>query len=73
MYLMFQACKQQMDGVILLFSFTDKSSFNDLPHHMTRLLITNEDVCKFVIGTKYPFFHNQGRPKVFQPLNECCI
>ena len=41
------------DGIIFMFSFIDKSSFNDLPHQMTR--ISADKVCRFVIGTKYPF------------------
>jgi len=50
-----QACKQHMDAVVFMFAFNDKSSFNDLPNHMTRLLDSNEDICRFVIGSKYPF------------------
>jgi hypothetical protein len=51
----FQACKAQMDGVLFMFSFIDKTSFNDLPHQMSRILDTDDNACKFVMGTKYPY------------------
>ncbi|KAK2147904.1 hypothetical protein LSH36_530g03046 [Paralvinella palmiformis] len=50
------ACKSQMDGVLFLFSFIDKTSFDDLPHQISRILDVEDNVCKFVIGREYPLF-----------------
>ena len=45
------ACKDKVDAVIFSFAFTDKASFEDVPHQMSR--VTNHDnFCRFVIGTK---------------------
>lgn len=46
------ACKDQMDGVLFMFSFIDKLSFSDLPHRTSRVLGTDQDVCRFVLGSK---------------------
>ncbi len=54
-----------MDAVIFLFSFTDKSSFDDLPQHMTRVLNTDENFSKFVFGTKYPLLIYMIEPVLF--------
>ncbi|KAK2148856.1 hypothetical protein LSH36_479g00002 [Paralvinella palmiformis] len=53
------ACKSQMDGVLFLFSFIDKTSFDDLPHQMSRILDVEDNVCKFVMGTKLDLY-SQG-------------
>ena len=48
------------DGVLFMFSFVDKSSFNDLPHQIARVLGFDGDTSKlaqFVIGTKYPLIN----------------
>lgn len=49
-----------MDAVLFLFSFTDKTSFDDLSNQITRWTDTSVGpVVKVVVGTKYPFkwFH----------------
>ncbi|KAI0238330.1 Ciliogenesis and planar polarity effector 2 [Lamellibrachia satsuma] len=46
------ACKERVDAVVLMFSFADKSSFEDIPHQMSRILEPHDNVCKFVMGTK---------------------
>jgi len=53
------ALKDRADGVMLVFSFIDKSSFTQLPVNMTRLLATDNSspaaqapLCRFVVGTK---------------------
>lgn len=58
---MLPACMDRADGIIFMFSFVDKSSFNDLPHQMTR--ISADKVCRFVIGTKLDL---QGQNEVTQ-------
>ena len=49
-----QACKERADGILFLFSFTDKGSFEDIPQQMSRVLDANDNMSKFVLGTKYP-------------------
>lgn len=53
----FQSCQEQVDAVLLLFSFTDKTSFDDLSNQITRW--TGTSLVKVVVGTKYPheLFH----------------
>ena len=46
------ACKEKVDGVIFTFSFTDKSSFGDLPQQMSRINSASDNFCRFIIGTK---------------------
>ncbi|ELT97637.1 hypothetical protein CAPTEDRAFT_179477 [Capitella teleta] len=50
------ACKAQMDAVIFTFSFVDRTTFDDLPQQMSRVLEAGENVCKFVIGTKLDMY-----------------
>ncbi len=52
---MFQACKDGADATLFMFSAVDKSSFEDLPQQMSRILDPVENLCKFIIGTKYPW------------------
>lgn len=45
-----------MDAVLFLFSFTDRTSFDDLPNQIAKW--TGEPagrVVKLVVGTKYPY------------------
>ena len=54
--LLFQACKDHIDGILYMFSFTDKASFEDIPQQMSRILGPDDStVCQYVLGTKYPF------------------
>lgn len=51
----FQACKEQVDAVLFLFSFTDRTSFDDLSNQIAKWTGTSvRHVVKLVIGTKYP-------------------
>lgn len=44
-----------MDAVLFLFSFTDKTSFDELPNQIRRWSDTSVGaVVKVVVGTKYP-------------------
>ncbi|CAG06981.1 unnamed protein product, partial [Tetraodon nigroviridis] len=50
------SCQEQVDAVLFLFSFTDKTSFDDLSNQIARW--TDSPVgpfVKVVVGTKYPF------------------
>ncbi|XP_072887965.1 ciliogenesis and planar polarity effector 2 [Hemitrygon akajei] len=47
------ACKDKADAVLFLFSFTDRSSFDDLPSQMSRILHDSEKVVKIIVGTKF--------------------
>lgn len=45
-----------MDAVLFLFSFTDKTSFDELSNQITSWTDTSVGpVVKVVVGTKYPF------------------
>lgn len=45
-----------MDAVLFLFSFTDRTSFDDLSNQITKWTGTSVGrVVKMVVGTKYPF------------------
>ncbi|XP_077168840.1 ciliogenesis and planar polarity effector 2 isoform X1 [Paroedura picta] len=48
------ACTEKVDGCLLLFSFTDRASFDDLPSQISRLTGAAKEAVKIVIGTKYP-------------------
>lgn len=53
------ACKENSDAVLFLFSFTDRTSFDELPRHMSRILEQTDNACRIVIGTKYDeIFHS---------------
>ncbi|XP_071110388.1 ciliogenesis and planar polarity effector 2-like [Haliotis cracherodii] len=47
------ACVDKVDGILLLFSFVDKGSFEEIPQFITRLTDPDDGVCKVVIGTKF--------------------
>ncbi|XP_054031621.1 ciliogenesis and planar polarity effector 2 [Dryobates pubescens] len=48
------SCKESVDAILFLFSFTDRSSFEELPAQMSRLLGPGEEnVLRVVIGTKF--------------------
>uniref|UniRef100_A0A8C5MFF8 Ciliogenesis and planar polarity effector 2 n=1 Tax=Leptobrachium leishanense TaxID=445787 RepID=A0A8C5MFF8_9ANUR len=46
------ACKEKGDAVLFVFSFTDRSSFEDVPALISRTLGDDEDLARVVIGTK---------------------
>jgi len=43
--------------MMYLFSFVDKSSFDDIPHNMGRFSGPKDNTCKIIMGTKYPFLY----------------
>ncbi|XP_041378274.1 ciliogenesis and planar polarity effector 2-like [Gigantopelta aegis] len=47
------ACTNKVDAILFLFSFVDKSSFEEIPQLMTRLTNPDDGICKLVIGTKF--------------------
>ena len=53
---MIKACKSGVDGMLFLFSFVDKGSWEEIPHLITRFTDPGDKLAKIVIGTKYPFF-----------------
>ena len=46
-----------MDAVLFLFSFTDRTSFDNLPNQIARWSGPSDPLVKMVVGTKYPFVH----------------
>lgn len=53
---LFQSCQEQVDAVLFLFSFTDRTSFDDLSSQIAKWTGTSaRNVVKLVVGTKYPF------------------
>ncbi|CAL1609451.1 unnamed protein product [Knipowitschia caucasica] len=50
-------CKEDLDAVFLLFSFTDRSSFEDLPNQICKWMGPSLDgIVKLVVGTKFDLF-----------------
>ncbi|XP_075293479.1 ciliogenesis and planar polarity effector 2 isoform X2 [Opisthocomus hoazin] len=48
------ACKEEADAILFLFSFTDRSSFEELPAQMSRIVGPGEEnLVKVVVGTKF--------------------
>ncbi|XP_026163045.1 ciliogenesis and planar polarity effector 2 isoform X2 [Mastacembelus armatus] len=65
------SCKEQVDAVLFLFSFTDRTSFDDLSNQIAKWTDTTEDrVVKLVVGTKFDLFMHcdvaERDVKVFQ-------
>ncbi|XP_067422322.1 ciliogenesis and planar polarity effector 2 [Emydura macquarii macquarii] len=50
------ACKEKADCILFLFSFTDRSSFDDLPNQISRVMEGSENLVKIVIGSKFDQF-----------------
>ncbi|KAM4587601.1 ciliogenesis and planar polarity effector 2 [Odontesthes bonariensis] len=48
------SCKEQVDAVLFLFSFTDRTSFDDLSNQMAKW--TGPSVVKVVVGTKFDLY-----------------
>lgn len=49
-----QACKENADAFLFLFSFTDRASFEDLPGQLAQVAGEAPGVVRMVIGSKYP-------------------
>ncbi|KAK3095753.1 hypothetical protein FSP39_018594 [Pinctada imbricata] len=47
------ACVAQTDCIIFLFSFVDRSSFEDVSQLITKMTTPKDTTCKIVIGTKF--------------------
>ncbi|CAG5121860.1 unnamed protein product [Candidula unifasciata] len=52
----FPACKSELDGILYLFSFVDKSSWEELPNLIARLTEPGDTLATTVIGTKFDQF-----------------
>lgn len=50
------SCKEQVDAILFLFSFTDHGSFEDLTNQISRLSDPIDRVVKMVVGTKFDLF-----------------
>lgn len=71
--LIFQSCKEEVDAVLLLFSFTDRTSFDDLANQIAKWTgPSGEQVVMVVVGTKYPFIRvcNTCRINTLEVLNQ---
>uniref|UniRef100_A0A673J740 Ciliogenesis and planar polarity effector 2 n=1 Tax=Sinocyclocheilus rhinocerous TaxID=307959 RepID=A0A673J740_9TELE len=51
---MLPSCKEQVDAILFLFSFTDRGSFDDLSNQVSRITEPSDRVVNLVVGTKYP-------------------
>uniref|UniRef100_A0A8C2YF95 Ciliogenesis and planar polarity effector 2 n=1 Tax=Coturnix japonica TaxID=93934 RepID=A0A8C2YF95_COTJA len=47
------ACREEADAILLLFSFTDRPSFEELPARLERVLQPHEDPLRVVVGTRF--------------------
>ncbi|XP_077054289.1 ciliogenesis and planar polarity effector 2 [Siphateles boraxobius] len=53
---MLPSCKEQVDGILFLFSFTDRGSFDDLSNQISRITESSDRVVKLVVGSKFDLF-----------------
>ncbi|XP_055068586.2 ciliogenesis and planar polarity effector 2 [Misgurnus anguillicaudatus] len=53
---MLPSCKEQVDAILFLFSFTDRGSFEDLSNQISRITESSDRVVKLVVGTKFDLF-----------------
>ncbi|XP_051752488.1 ciliogenesis and planar polarity effector 2 isoform X1 [Ctenopharyngodon idella] len=53
---MLPSCKEQVDAILFLFSFTDRGSFDDLSNQISRITESLDRVVKLVVGTKFDLF-----------------
>ncbi|XP_062853058.1 ciliogenesis and planar polarity effector 2 [Trichomycterus rosablanca] len=53
---MLPSCKEQVDAILFLFSFTDSNSFEDISNHMSRITEPSESLVRLVVGTKFDLF-----------------
>nr|AAH96973.1 Zgc:101035 protein [Danio rerio] len=49
---MLLSCKEKVDAILFLFSFTDRGSFDDLTNQISRITEPSDRVVKLVVGTK---------------------
>ncbi|XP_034388813.1 ciliogenesis and planar polarity effector 2 [Cyclopterus lumpus] len=58
------ACKEQVDAVLFLFSFTDRTSFDDLSNQIAKWTGTSvRHIVKLVVGTKFDLFMHCDVPE----------
>ncbi|KAJ8260203.1 hypothetical protein GJAV_G00178300 [Gymnothorax javanicus] len=50
------SCKEQVDAILFLFSFTDRASFEDLSNQIARSSEPSDNIAKLVVGTKFDQF-----------------
>ncbi|XP_036388080.1 ciliogenesis and planar polarity effector 2 [Megalops cyprinoides] len=50
------SCKEQVDAILFLFSFTDRASFEDLSNQIARSCEPSDNIVKLVVGTKFDLF-----------------
>ncbi|XP_035242688.1 ciliogenesis and planar polarity effector 2 isoform X1 [Anguilla anguilla] len=50
------SCKEQVDAILFLFSFTDRASFEDLSNQIARSSEPSDNIVKLVVGTKFDLF-----------------
>ncbi|XP_014375213.1 REM2- and Rab-like small GTPase 1 isoform X2 [Alligator sinensis] len=50
------ACREKADAILFLFSFTDRSSFDDLPAQISRVVGDAGSLIRIVVGTKFDQF-----------------
>ncbi|XP_066521828.1 ciliogenesis and planar polarity effector 2 isoform X2 [Hoplias malabaricus] len=53
---MLPSCKEQVDAILFLFSFTDHSSFEDISNQISRITNPSDRVVRLVVGTKFDLF-----------------
>uniref|UniRef100_A0A673IWQ6 Ciliogenesis and planar polarity effector 2 n=1 Tax=Sinocyclocheilus rhinocerous TaxID=307959 RepID=A0A673IWQ6_9TELE len=53
---MLPSCKEQVDAILFLFSFTDRGSFDDLSNQVSRITEPSDRVVNLVVGTKFDLF-----------------
>ncbi|XP_051844415.1 ciliogenesis and planar polarity effector 2 [Antechinus flavipes] len=57
------ACKEKTDAFLFLFSFTDRSSFEDLPAQLSRVAGDAPNTVKMVIGSKFDQYMHTDVPE----------
>ncbi|XP_042525686.1 ciliogenesis and planar polarity effector 2 isoform X3 [Dipodomys spectabilis] len=60
---MLPACKENTDAFLFLFSFTDRTSFEDLPGQLARMTSESPSVVKMVIGSKFDQYMHTDVPE----------
>ncbi|XP_017334731.1 ciliogenesis and planar polarity effector 2 [Ictalurus punctatus] len=53
---MLPSCKEHVDAILFLFSFTDRGSFEDLSNQMSRITEPSDRLVRLVVGTKFDLF-----------------
>lgn len=54
---LFPSCQEQVDAVLFLFSFSDRTSFDDLPNQIDKWTgKSGRNVVKLVVGTKFDLY-----------------